>query len=294
MMQNNNTYSKKAYGKINLYLDVLDKREDGYHNIRSVMQTVSLCDTVTLTVADSDKTDIEIFCSDARIKCDKTNLVYKAAALFLESVSSAPKKYSFTVEKNIPVSAGMAGGSADAAATLQLLNEAFEYPYSTDELCVIGSKIGADVPFCIRGGTCICEGIGKRLTSLPTLSGITVISAIDASSVSTPRAFSMLDARYGTDCTDSSDIDKMVEAISRKDLSGVCSSLYNKFENVIIDEHQGITKIKDILTSCGAKGVLMSGSGPSVFGIFDDDVLAENALGKLHANKINANMCITI
>ncbi len=293
-MQNNNTYSKKAYGKINFYLDVLNKREDGYHNIRSIMQTVSLCDTVTLTVTDSKETDIEISCSDSRIKCDKTNLVYKAAALFLGSVSSEPKRYSFTVEKNIPVSAGMAGGSADAAATLQLLNEAFCFPYTEDELCSMGSKIGADVPFCIKGGTCLCEGIGEKLTSLPTFSGITVISAIDASSVSTPRAFSLLDARYGTDCTDSSDISKMINAITNKDLSGVCSALYNKFEDVIIEEHKGITEIKKILSSCGAIGALMSGSGPSVFGIFDDDSMAENALNKLRLNKINANMCRTI
>ena len=293
-MQNKSIYAKKAYGKINLYLDVLDKRNDGYHNIRSIMQTVSLCDTVTLTIGNSNKIDIEIFCTDANIKCDKTNLVYKAAALFLENTSHKARKYSFTIEKNIPVSAGMAGGSADAAATLLLLNEAFDFPFTEDELCKMGSKIGADVPFCIKGGTCICEGIGERLSSLPTFSGISIISAIDDSSVSTPRAFSMLDEKYGTNCTDSSDIGKMIDAIVNKDLLGVCSALYNKFEDVIVGEHPGVAQIKKILTSCGAKGVLMSGSGPSVFGIFDSDASVKNALDALLSSNIRVNACKTI
>lgn len=293
-MQNNDTYSKKAYGKINLYLDVLDKRKDGYHNIRSVMQTVSLCDTVTLTLKDSVETDIEVSCTDTSIKCDKTNLVYKAAALFLENASAEAKKYCFNIEKNIPVSAGMAGGSADAAAALLLLNEAFGSPFTEEELCKMGSKIGADVPFCIKGGTCICEGIGERLTSLPTLSGVSIISAIDSSSVSTPSAFSLLDEKYGIECTDSSDIGKMTDAIVNKDLSGVCSALYNKFESIIINEHPGVTKIKNILISCGARGTLMSGSGPSVFGIFDDEASVKNALDTLIRSNIRANFCKTI
>ena len=293
-MQNNDTYTKKAYGKINFYLDVLNKREDGYHNIRSIMQTVSLCDTLTLTVTDSTETEIEIFCSDPQIKCDKTNLIYKAAALFLGSISAKAKKLSFSVEKRIPVSAGMAGGSADAAATLQLLNEAFDFPFTEGELCRMGSKIGADVPFCIKGGTCICEGIGEKLTPLPSFSGITVLSAIDESSVSTPKAFGMLDERYGTSCSDSSDIQKMIDAIVKKSLNDVCAALYNKFESVIIEEHRGVSEIKSILSSCGARGVLMSGSGPSVFGIFDNDISAENALNILRNNKIYANVCKTI
>ena len=290
----NKEYKANAYGKINLYLDVLNKREDGYHNIRSVMQTVSQHDTVLLNVSPSEENNIEIGCSDPNIKCDPTNLVYKAAKLFIEKNGGECANFTFYIEKNIPVSAGMAGGSADAAATLKLLNEAYSYPFTEDELCEIGKAIGADVPFCIKGGTCICEGVGEKLTRLPTFSGFYVVTAIDSSSVSTPKAFAMLDEIFGTECTDSASIDKIVEAIEAKDIDGVCSSLYNKFEYAIIPQNDGVRQIKNSLIGLDALGVLMSGSGPSVFAIFPDEKSAKNAAEYLSVFEIRANVCKTI
>ncbi len=293
-MQNNIELSTHAHGKINLYLDVLNKREDGYHNIRSVMQTVSLHDIINLRIEASSNNTIEIQCSVPYIKCDNTNLVYKAAKLFIEKSGIQCTNFKFYIEKNIPVSAGMAGGSADAAAALRLLNEAYFLPYTEDELCHMGRAIGADVPFCIKGGTCICEGVGEKLTRLPTFSDICIVSAIDSSSVSTPKAFGMLDALYGTECTDSASIDKIIEAVSNKDISAVCASLYNKFENVIIPENKGVALIKDTLLLNGALGSLMSGSGPSVFGIFSDENSAKRAADVLLSLGIRANVCKTI
>ena len=290
----NKTYEKKAYGKINLYLDVLNKRDDGYHNIRSVMQTVSLYDTITLEVLPSDSTAIEISCSDDGIKCDKSNLVYKAADAFLKKHGGECGIYRFHIEKSIPVSAGMAGGSSDAAAALRLMNEAHGNPLTDSELCHIGTKIGADVPFCLTGGTCICEEIGERLTRLPTFSDFYRISAIGHSSVSTPVAFSLLDEKFGTECTDSADIADMINYIKGKNLDGVCSALYNKFEKVIFDTNPDSKTIKELLLKYGAKGALMSGSGPSVFGFFTTEEKAKNAAELLKTHKIRAKICKTI
>ena len=283
-----------APGKINFYLDVLNKREDGYHNIRSVMQSVSLCDTLTLEISDKHKCDIVITCSDHSIKCDGSNLVYKAAKLFTERLGIMSGHLHFHIEKNIPIAAGMAGGSADAAAALRLLNSAYGSPYTPAELCNMGSLIGADVPFCILGGTRICEGIGEELSALPTFSGIDILCAIDSSSVSTPKAFGMLDEKYGTDCKDSADISKMTDAIAKRDKDLLCSALYNKFEDVIIPVNPNITLIKNTLLECGAVGALMSGSGPSVFGIFDSEDDAVLASEKLKKMGIRAYPCKTI
>jgi len=293
-MQNNKTYQKKAYGKINLYLDVLNKRADGYHNIRSVMQTVSLCDTVSLTLLKSDSMQISVECSDKSIKCDKSNLVYKAAEAFFKKNGTECMNYSFYIEKCIPVSAGMAGGSSDAAAALLLLNEASGFPFTNEELCNIGVQIGADVPFCIIGGTCICEGIGEKLTLLPTFSDFYLVSAIGSSSVSTPAAFSLLDDKFGTECKDSSCIEEIIRFIEHRDFDGVCSSLYNKFEKVILDTNPDAKKIKDLLLCYGAKAALMSGSGPSVYAFFEDKKKAEYAAEKLKSDNIRANVCKTI
>ena len=169
-----------------------------------------------------------------------------------------------------------------------------ETPFTEDELCNMGRSIGADVPFCIKGGTCICEGVGEKLTRLPTFSGFYVVTAIDSSSVSTPQAFSMLDEMFGTECTDSSCIDLMAEAIRNKDIKKVCSSLYNKFEHVIIPRNNGVKLIKESFIRLDAVGTLMSGSGPSVFAIFPDEKTAANAAEYLSAFDIRANVCKTI
>ena len=287
--------TKNAYGKINLYLDVLNKREDGYHNVKSVMQSVSLCDTLTLEITDiQGDNEISIISSDISLKCDKSNLIYKAWDRFFESTKIENKKCIFTLEKNIPLAAGMAGGSSDCACALLLLNEAFGYPLSEADLIKLGSKIGADVAFCIKGGTCICEGIGEIITPLKSFKNVLLVSAIDESSVSTPYAFSLLDEKYGTDCSDSADITTVVDGIRNEDIKTVAKSLHNKFENVIIPKIENVQKIKDIMLNNGAIGALMSGSGPSVFGIFDDEKSQKSAFDALKNNGIKAFLCITV
>ena len=287
--------SKNAYGKINLYLDVLNKREDGYHNVKSVMQSVSLCDKITLEVSDiSGESEINILCSDERLKCDKSNLIYKAWFKFIETTKICNKRCVFTLEKNIPMAAGMAGGSSDCASALSLLNEAFGFPLSYEELVLLGSKIGADVAFCIKGGTCICEGIGEKITPIKKLKDALLVCAIDESSVSTPYAFSLLDEKYGIDCTDSGSINGIIEAINNENLSSICKNMYNKFESVIIPQIENVQKIKDLMISSGAIGAIMSGSGPSVFGVFDDEKSQLSAFNVLKSKGINAFLCKTI
>ena len=288
-------YTKNAYGKINLYLDVLDKRQDGYHNVKSVMQSVSLCDKITLEITDTNgENEVDIISSDIRLKCDKSNLIYKAWNKFFEETKISGKKCVFTLEKNIPMAAGMAGGSSDCASALSLLNEAFDNPLSYEDLIVLGSKIGADVAFCINGGTCICEGIGEKITPLKSFKNALLVCAIDDSSVSTPYAFSLLDEKYGVNCKDSGNIENIIGFINDGKMEDVCSCLYNKFESVIIPKIENVQKIKDMMISNGALGALMSGSGPSVFGIFNDEKSQISAFNVLKNNGINAFLCKTV
>lgn len=294
-MQNNMKLSALAYGKINLYLDVLSRMENGYHNIESIMQSVSLFDEICLEISDIDgENQIEIKSSGGIIPNDKTNLVYKAAVKFFEKAKINNKKCVFTINKNIPVAAGMAGGSSDGATALKLLNDAIGQPFSLDTLCEIGAKIGADFPFCLVGGTSICEGIGERLTPLPRLNGIYLVCAIDNSSVSTPVAFGMLDEKCGTNPLPHGGLDSIKKAIIDDDITGIASSLYNKFEDVIMPQNPSIEKIKAILLENGALGALMSGSGPSVFGIFDNEISQINAYNALKNCSIRAFLCKTI
>ena len=185
-------------------------------------------------------------------------------------------------------------GSSDSACALSLLNEAFDFPLSYEELVLLGSKIGADIAFCIKGGTCICEGIGEQITPIKSLKNVLLVCAIDESSVSTPYAFSLLDEKYGIDCTDSGSIDGIIEAINGGELSSVCKNMYNKFESVIIPQIDNVQRIKDMMISSGAIGALMSGSGPYVFGVFDDEKSQLSAFNVLKKHGINAFLCKTV
>ena len=284
-------YSILAPAKINLFLDVLSKREDGYHEIKSVMQSVSIYDKISLEIQKSISISIRLNGSNPSLKWDESNLVYKACALFLKVSGIDGYSFDFYIEKNIPICAGMAGGSTDAAGVLLLLNQAFDNRFSIDELCAMGSKLGADVAFCIRGGTCLCEGVGEILTPLSPLDGMYLVCAIDSSSVSTPQAYSLLDERYGTDFHESADLGSFLTSVENKDLSSICSHLFNKFESVIAPLNENINRIKDLLVKNGALGALMSGSGPSVFGIFENEIDQKNALFALQKEKITAFSC---
>lgn len=289
-----------APAKINLYLDVLDKMENGYHNIESVMQSISLCDKVSLEISNIEGENlIEILSNSRAIPNDKGNLVYKAARGYIDTalesrgISILGKRLTFIIEKNIPIGAGMAGGSSDCAAALKLMNMAFGL-FNESELLSIGVNIGADVCFCLTGGTAICRGIGEKITPIKPLKDVFLVSAIDNSSISTPQAFKLLDEIYGTDCLPSGNIEKMICAIEAENLKEIAASLYNKFEVPISSGNDNIPLIKNILIENGALGALMSGSGPSVFGIFESEKDALNAYKALKAKKINAFLCKTI
>ena len=188
----------------------------------------------------------------------------------------------------------MAGGSSDGATAMRLLNEALGSPLSIERMRQVGATVGADIPFCLKGGTCLCKGIGDDLTPIKSFSDVLLVCAIDSSSVSTPTAFSMLDEKYGTNCPPSRDISSIVSAIESRNVSLVGSLLYNKFESVIIPTNENVQKIKDIMMECGAVGTLMSGSGPSVFGLFLDVLSQKNAISALKNCSINAFLCKTV
>ena len=290
-MQNNMKHTILAPAKVNLYLDVLSKRPDGYHEIESVMQSVSLCDKISVDISDSNELQISISGSNDAIAWDEKNLAYRACELFAKEAKISNSRIEIFVEKNIPISAGMAGGSTDAAGVLLILNKAFGEPFSKEELCSLGARLGADVPFCIIGGTCLCKGVGDVLIPLPKFSDKLLVCAIDSSSVSTPVAYSLLDKKYGTNASASYDIDEFLTYVKNDDLKGLSDALFNKFESVIAPENPTILKIKDLLLLNGALGALMSGSGPSVFGIFESESDQKRALLALQKEKIQAFSC---
>ena len=296
MMLNKSTkYEALAPAKINLYLDVLSKMENGYHSIDSIMQSVSLFDKITLEISQADYgNEIEIVSSSEKIPNDKSNIVYRVADAILKESGKNGLRCLFTIEKNIPIAAGMAGGSSDGAAAMKLLNEALGNPFTHSQLCSMGAKIGADIPFCLTGGTAICQGIGEKITPIIPLSNVYVVCGIDSSNVSTPVAFKMLDDKFGTSCTPSMDINKMIDAIKSKDLNKIGALLYHKFESVIVPNNKAVAEIKAIMLNCGALGALMSGSGPSVFGIFNDEISQRNAFNQLKTRSIRAFLCKTI
>lgn len=267
----------KAYGKINLGLDVLRKREDGYHEVRMVMQTVGIYDKIDLYVKETPGIQVET--NLYYLPNNETNLVYKAAKLLMEEfhVSHGLMVH---LKKFIPVSAGMAGGSSDAAATLFGVNKMFNLGLTVKELQEFGLKIGADVPYCIMRGTALSEGIGEILTPLPPIPQCQVLIAKPGVSVSTKTVYERLDADE-TQPWQHPDIDGMVEALKNRDINGVAKRLGNVLETVTISEYPVIAQIKDKMRELGAVNAMMSGSGPTVFGIFTNPRAAADAYEEL-------------
>lgn len=287
---------ENAYAKINLFLEVIGKRPDGYHDLHSCMQTVGLCDTISAEIVDgSDKTEILLTCSDSTLSCDEKNLAYRAAAAYLEKAKVEGVRIKMHVEKRIPLSAGLGGGSADAASVLRLLNRHFENKLTHDELCELGAKLGADVPFCLMGGTCRCEGIGEMLEPVRTLPDYTVLIAKADGGVSTPEAFALLDKKYGNYISyEARDPARIYAALACGNVQALASSVYNSFEDVILPIHPDAAKIKSFIKASGAVTALMSGSGPSVFGIFVSDVRAECCAAALRKQGFFAAVCRTV
>lgn len=261
----------KAYAKINLGLDVLRKREDGYHEVRMIMQTIDLYDKLTLKVIPEDT--IRLKTNLAFIPCNENNLVYKAIRLMKDEFNIKEGIYA-DLEKHIPVAAGLAGGSTDCAAALKGMNQLFNLNLSLQQLMDLGVRLGADVPYCIMGGTALSEGIGEILTPLPPMPDCHVLVVKPSMHVSTKFVYENLKAN---ELPYHPDIDGMLEAIKNSDLSGVASRMENVLETVTIPEYPVIQEIKDIMKEQGAIGSLMSGSGPTIFGLFTDVKKAEKA-----------------
>ena len=265
--------SLKAYGKINLGLDVLRRRDDGYHEVRMIMQTVGIYDRIDLIYKETPGITVET--NLYYLPDNENNLVYKAAKLLMDEFH-VQKGVHIRLRKYIPVAAGMAGGSSDAAAVLFGVNKMFSLGLTTEQLMDRGVKIGADVPYCVMRGTALSEGIGEILTPLPVPPQCQVLIAKPGISVSTKFVYENLHANELRP-EQHPDIDGMMEAIKQKDLYGIADRFGNVLENVTIPAYPVIQEIMDLMLEQGAIGALMSGSGPTVFGLFTNPKAAAKA-----------------
>lgn len=263
----------EAYGKINLALDILRKREDGYHEIKSIMQQISLSDI--LSIVEGPK-GVSISCANQLVPLDETNLVYRAWEA-MAKIAGTKSGIRVHIEKRIPVAAGLAGGSTNGAATMTALNQMWDIGLSLKELMDIGLKLGADLPFCLLGGTALAEGIGEKLTPLKSFSGKHVLIVNPGFPISTAYAYSRMRIR-----DERLPMEQLTACIENNDLICLANSLDNVMEDAIIPEHPIIGQIKEEIIEAGALGALMSGSGASVFGLFDDDEKLKFAYKKLH------------
>ncbi len=254
----------KAPAKINLALDVLYKRPDGFHEVEMIMTTIDLADRVELTLLDQDK--IHILSHNRYVPDDQRNLAYQAAHL-LKTRFQVKKGVQITIEKTIPVAAGLAGGSSDAAATLRGLNKLWDLGLTMDELAEIGSEIGSDVSFCVYGGTALAKGRGEVITDLSAPPTCWVILAKPFIGVSTAEVYRRLDVNG----MKHPNINEMVKAIQNNDYQSVCENVGNVLEDVTLKLHPEVAQIKEQMKRFGADAVLMSGSGPTVFGIVQHD-----------------------
>lgn len=262
---------RKAYGKINLGLDVIRKREDGYHEVRMIMQTVGLYDLLKMRKTSGNQ--ITMHCNLSFLPVDERNLVYRAVQIMKEKYG-LEGGVEIDLQKRIPVAAGMAGGSTDCAAALHGMNELFDLKLSKEELCEIGVTLGADVPYCIWGGTALSEGIGEKLTKIAPMPECQILIVKPGISVSTGFVYQNLKL---SELLAHPDIDGMIKCLEEQDLEGICGRLENVLETVTISEYPVIEKIKNYLMEQGAMGTLMSGSGPTIFGIFQERSTAEKA-----------------
>ena len=260
----------RSYAKINLTLDVLGKRPDGYHDVKMIMQTTGLFD---LMIVDKEAYGISVTTNLKYLPTGEKNIAWKAAAAFFEycKIKGGAK---ILIHKNIPVAAGLAGGSGNAAAVLCSLNKLYNTQLTDEELCKIGAKLGADVPYCILGGTQLAEGIGEQLTELTPMPKTTLLFVKPPINISTARIYEAIDS-----CDDLKhpDTDKVIKAVSAGDIKTIAENLSNVMEAVTERENPVITKIKEMMMREGALGCVMSGSGPTVYGIFDDDIKAKKS-----------------
>ena len=279
--------SLKALAKINLGLDVVRRRDDGYHEVRMIMQTINLFDR--LEIKKIKESAIKIHTNLFFLPVNENNLVYKAAKLLIDEFG-IQEGVSVGLTKKIPVAAGMAGGSTDAAAMLFGMNRLFGLGLSKKQLMERGVKIGADVPYCIMRGTALTEGIGDKLSPLPEMVKCPVLIAKPQISVSTKFVYQNLKL---DDKTVHPDIDRLIEDIRNKDLKAVSDHMGNVLESVTISNYPVISQIKEQMMDSGAVGSMMSGSGPTVFGLFDDSRTAQLAFGKIKRSGLAKQVYLT-
>ncbi|MCQ2405713.1 MAG: 4-(cytidine 5'-diphospho)-2-C-methyl-D-erythritol kinase [Oscillospiraceae bacterium] len=263
---------ERAGAKLNLSLDVLGKRPDGYHEMRMVMQSVCFGDDII--ISKGRKGEISCSCSLGYLPTDGRNLAFSAASAFLNEIGRPDDGLHIHIEKRIPVCAGMAGGSSDAAAVLRCLNRAYDNILSADRLSKLGAGLGSDVPYCIFGGTALAEGRGEIVSPLPSLPPCHIVIAKPRISIRTPELFPKIDRRKSRLHPDTSGL---IEALGTGDLKAVSMRLYNVFEDVLPRNAGEIFEYKSILSDSGALGCAMTGTGSAVFGLFDDKNKAEKA-----------------
>ena len=271
----NKAVSLKSFAKLNLYLEITGKRDDGYHLLKSVMQSISLYDVLTFTLSPGN--GIEIITDASGIPVDKSNLIWKAIDAFYSEANVEMGKVIVNLDKNIPSMAGMAGGSSKAAAALVAMNKLYDNPLTVDKLCQIGAKLGADVPFCIKGGTVLCEGIGDVMTDISSIPGCYFVVVKPDVSISTPEAYKKFDS---INITEKPDFNSFVGGLDKNNINEAANNMYNSLE--IACNLKEINEIKYQLCELGAVNSMMTGSGSAVFGVFTDRETAENAVGNFN------------
>ena len=273
------TLYESAFAKLNLTLDVLGTRPDGYHDLRSVMQTVSLHDDIEIDVGTGK--DWCLKCGADGVPCDERNLAWKAAKAYCDVMGKDPGGLEIRIVKRIPSQAGMGGGSADAAAVLRALNRYYGDPLTPAQLADLGARVGSDVPFCVVGGTCMCEGRGEILRKLPDMPACTIVVCKPEFPVSTPALFKQIDS---VEIPDHPDNRAMEEALIAGDLEQVARNVANVFDPVVSAGHPELDDIKSVMNEYGALCSQMTGSGSATFAIVDEPVCAA-AMGGLLKQK---------
>ncbi len=281
-----NEYQMKAYAKINLGLDVVGRLENGYHEVKMVMQTVGIYDELSF---EKTTAGITVTTDSGELPTDENNLIYKAAKLMLDTYG-IQGGVRIHLQKNIPIAAGMAGGSTDAAATMKGINRLYDLECTLQELMKLGVKIGADVPYCILGGTALAEGIGEKLTPLSPAPECFLLVAKPDINVSTKYVYEHLDAEG---VSQHPDIDGMVQAIEAGSLQGILDRMGNVLESVTVKAHPIIDTIKARMRELGAVGSMMSGSGPTVFGIFTEESKAREAYRQITEEQLAKQVFVT-
>ena len=280
----------QAFAKLNLTLDILGKREDGYHDLRMVMQSITLADTLILE--ENRGEGLRVSANLRFLPTGEKNLAAAAALRFWEALGREPEDLDIRIEKRIPVCAGMAGGSSDAAAVLRALNQRAGAPFSPKELARLGERVGSDVPYCVLGGTALAEGRGEVLTPLPPLPRCWVVACKPDFPISTPELFAQADR---VKLRRRPDTAGLVAALEAGDLGGVARRMYNVFEDVLPARlYTRVAEIKNILIQCGALGANMSGSGPTAFGLFDRLEAAQEARACLAQRYRDTFLCETV